>query len=78
MWCSLRSHEQQRLQRALARGWTEQQFTDREAAQLPLSEKRRRADSIIDNSGTLEETLEQVRSLWELAPGVELPAHDPI
>ena len=55
-----------RRRRALARGWNEQQFADREAAQLPLLEKRRRAHSIIDNSGTLEETFQQVRSLWDL------------
>ena len=55
-----------RMQRALARGWTSQQFVRREAAQLPLLDKRRRADWIIDNSGTLEETFQQVQSLWDL------------
>ncbi len=54
-----------RLRRALARGWTTQQFADRETAQMPLAEKRRRADTIIDNSGTREETFQQVRSCWE-------------
>jgi dephospho-CoA kinase len=54
-----------RLRRALARGWTTRQFADREAAQWPLVEKRRRADTIIDNSGIREETFRQVRSCWE-------------
>lgn len=53
-----------RLRRVLDRGWTEAQFDARERAQIPVSAKRRRADTIIDNSGPLEETCEQVRSLW--------------
>lgn len=35
------------------------------AAQLPTDEKARRADYVIDNSGDLESTLEQVDRLWE-------------
>lgn len=34
-------------------------------AQMPLEEKARRADRIIDNSGSLEETYRQVDVLWE-------------
>jgi dephospho-CoA kinase len=34
------------------RGWTEEELRRREAAQLPLEEKRRRADAVIDNAGT--------------------------
>jgi len=34
-------------------------------AQMPLEEKARRADRIIDNSGSLEETYRQVDALWE-------------
>lgn len=34
------------------------------AAQLPIEEKRRRAQHVIDNSGPRERTREQVRSLW--------------
>lgn len=33
-------------------------------AQLPLDEKARMADHVIDNSGTPEETARQVRALW--------------
>jgi len=53
-----------RLQRVLNRGWTEAQFDARERAQIPLSAKRQTADTIIDNSGPLEETFGRVRSLW--------------
>jgi dephospho-CoA kinase len=34
-------------------------------AQMDLSEKAERADYVIDNSGTLEETLAQVKKVWE-------------
>jgi dephospho-CoA kinase len=53
-----------RLSRAKARGWTEEQFTAREAAQMPVEAKRRRADFIIDNSGPPALALASVRELW--------------
>jgi dephospho-CoA kinase len=37
----------------------------RMAAQLPEAEKVKAADYVIDNSGSLDHTREQVRSLWE-------------
>ncbi len=54
-----------RLQRALQRGWTEEQFMARESSQFALSAKRERADTTIDNSGSLEETFQQVQLLWD-------------
>jgi len=54
-----------RLARALARGWTEADFTAREAVQESLDVKRRHADAIIDNSGPPESTQAQVRRLWQ-------------
>ena len=56
---------QVRLARALTRGWTEADFTSREAAQESLDVKRRQADAIIDNSGSLESVQAQVRRLWD-------------
>jgi dephospho-CoA kinase len=35
-------------------------------AQMPIDQKRERAQHVIDNSGTREETREQVNRLWEL------------
>jgi dephospho-CoA kinase len=70
-----------RRQRALTRGWTEEQFESREAAQLSVDEKRRRADFAIDNGGDEEDTREQVRRLWPrlLTPiETEQPANRPI
>lgn len=41
-----------RMARLLAnRGWTEEELARREAAQLPLDEKRRRADVVLANEG---------------------------
>lgn len=55
---------EQRRARALLRGWSAAEFADREAAQEPVEEKRRRADVVIDNSRTLDETRNQVRCLF--------------
>ena len=38
---------------------------DRIASQLPLSEKVRVADYVIDNSGTPDETHQQVVKVWD-------------
>jgi dephospho-CoA kinase len=35
------------------------------AAQMPIEEKRNLADRVIDNSGSREATLDQVRRIWE-------------
>jgi dephospho-CoA kinase len=60
-----------RLQRlAGQRGWNEKEVTARENAQMPLAEKKSRADAIIDNSGTPEELTRQVEDLlheWGIA-----------
>ncbi|MDD2605159.1 MAG: dephospho-CoA kinase, partial [Desulfobacteraceae bacterium] len=34
-------------------------------AQMPMAEKRRRADVVIDNSGSLASTRTQVEALWQ-------------
>lgn len=54
-----------RRARALARGWRQEDFAARESAQEPLEVKRARADFVIDNSGTAEETRTQVEFLWQ-------------
>ena len=53
-----------RVARALARGWTEEDFSAREGAQESLDSKRMRADVIVDNSGTPEETRAQLERFW--------------
>jgi dephospho-CoA kinase len=41
-------------------GLTREQAEERLSAQMPIEEKKRRADFVIDNSGTIEETERQV------------------
>lgn len=53
-----------RRTRAMARGWSEEDFAAREAAQESLDRKRARADVIIDNSGSVERTQAQVEQFW--------------
>jgi dephospho-CoA kinase len=53
-----------RLDRARRRGWSAEQFAAREAVQVPVAEKRRRADIIIDNSGSVSHALQQVDAAW--------------
>jgi dephospho-CoA kinase len=52
-----------RLRRlAQSRGWNTSDVEARELAQMPLNEKRRRADLIIENSGSEAELVDQVRN----------------
>ncbi len=53
-----------RLARGLARGWSEKDFAAREGVQESLDFKRKRADVIVDNSGSPEETQAQVERFW--------------
>lgn len=55
---------QERLRRALSRGWSAEEFARREAAQAPIEEKRRAASYVIDNSGTLDDLEDQVDRFW--------------
>jgi dephospho-CoA kinase len=45
------------------RGWDESELRAREESQLPLDEKRKRADHVIRNEGDLSELSAQVRSI---------------
>lgn len=53
-----------RLARARERGWSEKEFAVREGAQESLDSKQKRADVVVDNSGSPEQTRAQVRRLW--------------
>ena len=59
--CSCRPEQQ--LERLRARGLTEEQARQRIASQMPIAEKLRYADDVVDCSGTLEETLRQTDAL---------------
>ncbi len=47
-----------------ARGMTAEEIERRRASQLPLEEKARRSDFVIDNNGPLAETRRQVEEIW--------------
>ncbi|NLM21735.1 MAG: dephospho-CoA kinase [Peptococcaceae bacterium] len=52
-------------ERLMARnGFTKQEAELRIASQMPIEEKAKRADLIIDNSGTWEQTEEYLNNLW--------------
>jgi len=56
------------------RNWTEKEVQVRESAQMPLNDKRKRADDVIDNSGPPEEVDRQIADLlrkWRIAPPTE-------
>jgi len=46
-------------------GYTEEEALCRIRSQMPLEEKKKRADKIIDNSGSREETRRKLNLLWD-------------
>jgi len=66
-----------RLERLMARsGLTEQEARQRFASQLPQGEKAAVADHVIDNSGTLDQTRQQVLASWRALTGAS-DGHEP-
>lgn len=62
--------EETQLRRLMRRdGLSRAEAMRRIRAQMPLAEKLRQADRVIDTGCTLEETARQVRSLWNLIAG---------
>ena len=59
--------EEQQIQRAMHRdGWTREEAEARLKRQMPLAEKRKYADFVIDTSGSKESTVEQVRRVYQI------------
>ena len=58
-WC----RPEQQLERLEERGLSPEEAQRRIAAQMPIDEKRRLADEVIDCSGSIEETERQVEAL---------------
>lgn len=68
---------EQRLRRlAVERGWNDQHVEDREKAQWPLDEKRKRADGILDNSGSPDALARQIQKLIDQWGILENPEGD--
>ena len=61
--------ESVRRRRALARGWTSDEFAAREVSQESLEVKLGRSDFVIDNSGRPEYTQAQIERLWRSLVG---------
>jgi dephospho-CoA kinase len=59
------SPQSARLARALERGWTKEEFFRRESAQWSVDDKRRQANVLVTNDGTLDELREAVREVWQ-------------
>ena len=59
------SKPEQQIERLIARGLTAEQARQRVGAQMPVEEKRRVADDLIDCSGSTEDTERQVGALVE-------------
>jgi dephospho-CoA kinase len=55
---------EQQVARAMARGLTHQEAMARLSRQMPLEEKRKYADFVIDTSGSEEDTLAQTRFVY--------------
>jgi dephospho-CoA kinase len=53
------------LERLVARGVSEERARAIIAAQMPIEEKRAKAQHVIDNSGSQDATRQQVQELWE-------------
>jgi dephospho-CoA kinase len=53
------------IQRLRSRGWNEDEARQRIASQMPLDDKRRRADVVIENDGTLETLRERATAAWQ-------------
>jgi dephospho-CoA kinase len=66
-----------RGERVRQRGWRTDDLARREAAQMPLTQKRCRADHVLDNSSTLEHLGRQVDDLmrlWGQCPAAPAPS----
>ncbi len=55
----------QQIERSMQRGLTREEAMARLGRQMPLEEKRKFADYIIDTAGTRENTLEQTRAVYD-------------
>ncbi len=58
------SSEQDRVQRAGPRNWSHSEISRREAAQMPIDEKRSRATHVIRNLGSRGDLKGEVQAFW--------------
>jgi dephospho-CoA kinase len=79
-WCTPEQQLARLTQKAAGRSLTIEQARQRIAAQMPVEEKRKVADEVIDCSGSLEHTREQVVALFaklkRMEAGRDQPARE--
>ena len=63
------AHEDVQMQRLARRGLSTEEAQQRIRSQMPSSEKAQFADFIIQNDGTLSDTAEQTKQVWEVLMG---------
>ncbi len=68
VWCE----ERLQIERAMERGATRAEVLARLASQMPLAEKRKYADYVIDTSGAKEETLRQTQEVYHSLRSLKL------
>lgn len=59
------SSEENRSERVGPRNWSQSEISRREAAQMPIDEKRRRATHVVRNLGSLGGLQAEVRAFWD-------------
>ena len=64
---------EQQIERALGRGLTREKALARIERQMPLEEKRKYADYVIDTSGQKEDTVRQVGEVYRALAGIAAP-----
>ncbi len=70
-WCTPEQQLERLTHPGTGRGLSIEQARQRIEAQMPVDEKRQRADAVIDCSGTLEHTRAQVIALFARLKGME-------
>ena len=70
-WCTPEQQLERLMSPGTGRGLSVEQARQRIAAQMPVEEKKRRADAVIDCSGTMEHTRAQVIELFAKLKGME-------
>lgn len=63
--CVVDAPEKAVLERLKERGFTEKEIDARKNAQMPLEEKKRKANFVINNSQNLEQTKQEVEKIWK-------------
>ena len=65
---------EQQIERAMGRGLSREKALARIERQMPLEEKRKYADYVIDTSGQKEDTLRQVREVYRALGAMPAPS----